>query len=390
MNNQGTILIVEDTSILLSFLNTILEEQGFATIPADSGELALKYLETQIPDLILLDILMPGIDGYEVCRQIKMQEHLKHIPIIFLTALTNKNDRVKGLKLGAVDYIIKPFEEEELLLKVQNHIVLRRLTVEIQNKTDELLNYKEHLEEIVQKRTEELEVINATKDKFFSIIAHDLKNPFTSIMYFSDVMEIDTNTLDVNGLLQNLQNINTSAKNAYKLLENLLIWARSQTGKIEFAREKCFLNTLFKEAYDITYSTARNKNISLTFDNVENVEIFADKNMINTILRNLIINAVKYTNRRGEVKVKAKILNNAVQISVMDNGVGIKLETIEKLFKTSQKVSTAGTEKETGTGLGLILCKEFVEKHGGKILVESEVGKGSNFKFTLPLESSYE
>ncbi|MDD1444406.1 response regulator, partial [Dolichospermum sp. ST_sed3] len=187
MNTKGTILVVDDTTILLAFLTTILNDEGFETISADSGELALVSLEKRMPDLILLDILMPGIDGFEVCRQIKSQEKLSHIPIIFLTALTEKEDRIKGLQLGAVDYIIKPFEEKELLIKVKNHITIRRLNLEVQKKSEELEENNLILKLANQKILDQHNQLQLIADSLPALIARidtNLKYIFANKAYF--------------------------------------------------------------------------------------------------------------------------------------------------------------------------------------------------------------
>ena len=385
MNNQGTVLIVEDTTSLLTFLEFILQEHGFATIMADCGELALNILEKQIPDLILLDILMPGIDGYEVCRQIKTQEYLKHIPIIFLTALTGKSDRVKGLKLGAVDYILKPFEENELLLKVHNQIILRRLTVEIQDKTTELLNYKEHLEIMVQKRTEELENTNATKDKLLSIIAHDLKNPFAAVLSSVDLLFLYLEKNDLVKAKAKVETIQNTTKHGYALLQNLLEWSCSQKGILNFQPTRNDISIIVRNCIDLLKLSAENKNIQVV-NNITN-QIFAkiDTNYVTTILRNLISNAIKFTNEKGKVEINAKINESEIEISISDTGIGMSDNTLEKLFRIDEKVATSGTSGEKGTGLGLILCKEFIQHNNGRFWVQSEPGKGATFYLALPV-----
>lgn len=256
-------------------------------------------------------------------------------------------------------------------------------------KTNRLL--KENNDEILKQKTtihtknKELQELNATKDKFFSIIAHDLKNPFNGILGFSDLLVNSPHEYNQEETMYFLKMMRGSAQSAYKLLENLLDWAMSQTGRIEFKPEIISLENLIIDIINITASNSLPKKIKVSYEITDNIDIFADRNMINTILRNLVNNAIKYTHKTGTVKIVATNDENYVLISVIDNGVGIKPEEIEKLFNLSDKTSTPGTENEKGTGLGLLLCKEFVEKHGGKIWVESEFGKGSNFRFSIPL-----
>lgn len=258
-------------------------------------------------------------------------------------------------------------------------------------KTNQLL--KENNEEItsqkeaILKQNEQLQELNATKDKFFSIIAHDLKNPFNVILGFSDLIVTSNILFGPEEMKRFVLSIQKAAKSAYELLENLLEWSRSQTGRIEFAPEVIKLDELITDTISITWSNSQVKNIQVSYEPDETIVIYADRNMINTVLRNLVTNAIKYTHKSGMVKIAATKNGDNVQISVMDNGVGISPEVIEKLFLVSEKTSTPGTEDEKGTGLGLLLCKEFVEKHGGKIWVESELEKGSEFKFTLPVSN---
>jgi PAS domain S-box-containing protein len=269
------------------------------------------------------------------------------------------NDNGEIINLVAIDTDITALKEAEAKIREQN---------------DE-----------ISKINDELNELNATKDKFFSIIAHDLKNPFNSILGLSELLVANFGMITPEKLLKTVTTINTSAKSGYKLLENLLEWARTQTGRIEFKQERTPLKTIFSGANDIAQSIALNKSIALNFEPTGEMEVFVDRNMVNTILRNLITNAIKYTHKAGTINVVASQADHKAFISVIDNGVGIDSVMISKLFKISEKISTAGTEKETGTGLGLLLCKEFVEKHGGQIEVRSELGKGSEFIFSLPL-----
>jgi signal transduction histidine kinase len=255
-----------------------------------------------------------------------------------------------------------------------------------------ILKINEELEQKVKDRTIELteanlklNELNATKDKFFSIIAHDLKNPFNSILVQSQLLLMNYNMLDANKILKSIRHISNSAENAYNLLENLLEWSRSQTGKIHFNPVETSLDSLFKTALESTWSIAAHKKISIELEPVNDITLMADKNMLNTVLRNLITNAIKFTPTGGKIILNAVVKRENVIISVADTGVGMCQEIIHKLFKINSKVSMPGTDNEPGTGLGLILCKEFVEKHGGKIKVESEEGKGSVFSFNLPL-----
>ncbi|MDQ2177313.1 ATP-binding protein [Marinifilum sp. D714] len=236
---------------------------------------------------------------------------------------------------------------------------------------------------MIEKQRKELERLNATKDKFFSIIAHDLKNPFASLIGASDFLVNSSDELSKEQLHNFHEIINQSARRGYKLLENLLEWARMQTGNIEFKPKQVDLWNLVNEVVNLLTGSAEHKEICLSAEIDENLKAFVDENMIDTVVRNLVSNAIKFTPRGGVIKVSSQVVGQFIEITVADNGIGITPENISKLFKIDEKVSKNGTENESGTGLGLILCKEFVERHGGEIRVESELGKGSKFIFTI-------
>lgn len=253
---------------------------------------------------------------------------------------------------------------------------------QIEEQSVELLAQKESL----IKMNSELHELNATKDTFFSIIAHDIKNPFNAVLGFTDLLEENFKEWDDERKLEVVGLINTSAKNLYELLDNLLQWSRSQSGLIEFKPQEILLKNTFSNIIGLFKETANAKNIELgyTFPETELV-VYADKNMLDAIIRNLISNAIKFTNTGGEVHLFAEKMGKFAIVKVTDNGVGISPEIQEQLFKIEKHNSTYGTNNESGTGLGLILVKEFVTKQGGAIGVESTKGKGSTFYFTLPL-----
>ncbi|MGE5679381.1 MAG: PAS domain S-box protein [Bacillota bacterium] len=231
---------------------------------------------------------------------------------------------------------------------------------------------------------EKLKKLNADKDKFFSIIAHDLKSPFTALLGFSEYLAHYLEELSPDEIRDFAINIHKSANGVFRLIENLLQWSRFQSGRIEFAP----LNFDFSDLADILFqlyqASAFKKKLHLEFDLQPDLTAYADKNMIETVLRNLISNAIKFTNTGGKIKLTAHKEDNFIEVNVIDNGVGISAENATKLFKLSEKFSTKGTDHEKGTGLGLMLCKEFVEKNGGSIMVFSRPGEGSRFMFTVP------
>jgi PAS domain S-box-containing protein len=238
--------------------------------------------------------------------------------------------------------------------------------------------------EAIKKYAGELNQLNATKDKFFSIIAHDLKNPFITILGFSELLLSDYNDLSDEEKIYYISEMHKSAQISHLLLQNLLQWSRTQTGKIEFNPQKLSLFKSIVHNIDLLNASAQKKQIHLINKVDESVHANADEDMLNTILRNLLTNAIKFTSKDGSITVSSITSSNMIEVSINDTGVGMDDTTKKKLFQLDDTVSKTGTDNESGTGLGLLLCKEFVEKHGGKIRVESEPGKGSSFIFTLP------
>ncbi|MGM0406928.1 MAG: PAS domain S-box protein [Bacteroidota bacterium] len=260
---------------------------------------------------------------------------------------------------------------------VRSHCVLSDITSQIQ------------AEKTLKRSEKRFRELNATKDKFFSIIAHDLKNPFNDLIGFTQLLASNINKYDKDKIEQFVQIIHQSSKLAYGLLENLLEWSRTQTGTLKYRPDIIDLRRIVKDNIELMHSNAQNKDIKITSEIVKNTTVFADKNMIHTVIRNLISNAIKYTNNGGYVRLTGKPLKQFIEIKVEDNGVGIDSENVQKLFRIDESYTTPGTQREKGTGLGLILCKEFIEKNGGEIKINSRPGKGTTFSFTLPTNKSH-
>ena len=354
------LLIVDDIPNNIQVLGSILRDHGYQLSFAMDGKEALNLTSKEKYDLILLDIMMPELDGYDVCAILKQDPLTRDIPVIFLTAKTEADDIVKGFKVGAVDYITKPFYSEELLSRVQTHLELKVTR-------------------------EKLARANAAKDMFFSIIAHDLKNPFNALLGFSDLLLYSFDTLGNDKVRKYIQNIHDSGTSLYKLLENLLQWSGLQTGNIECIRKNINLLPILEKCLETLHSNFAIKNINIIKNIDPAIQVYADPDMTELIIRNLISNAIKYTHEGGEIQIDSKLTESIVEISISDNGTGIEVEDIPKLFNIDEKHSMPGTSNERGTGLGLILCKEFVNQNKGKIWAESQIGHGSVFKFTLPV-----
>jgi signal transduction histidine kinase len=253
------------------------------------------------------------------------------------------------------------------------------------NKLLEELNYKLKIKNDQLEESEKtLQELNSGKDKYFTILAHDLKSPFHGLLGFSSVLMNDFNNLSEDEKKEYITDINTSTKSIYNLIENLLMWSRLQTGKIDFKISKLNLNSVLEKVINLLKSSANRKSIKIINSVNENETVFADENMLTSILQNLISNSIKFSKTDGEVEIKSNKIDGYHEISVSDSGVGIKNENLDKLFRFEEHLTTRGTESEEGSGLGLILCQEFIKRHNGKISVESEIEKGSKFVFTIP------
>ncbi len=267
-------------------------------------------------------------------------------------------------------------QARELLLNSENLKQVNELLIEKQKM---VLSQAENLKETNQK----LIILNATKDKFFSIIAHDLKNPFNSLLGFSELLNTDFRYLAEEKKMQIIELIHVSAQRIYKLLENLLQWAGTQTGNLTYNPEVFNLKELIQSNYDLVKEIMTEKNDIFIKNLPDDSVVFADRNMINTIIRNLLGNAIKFT-ENGEISITVKTRNSYQEITVSDTGLGIPEDKLNTIFEIDRVRSTGGTRGEQGSGLGLLICKEFVERNKGEIWVKDNAGKGTSFIFTIP------
>lgn len=275
-----------------------------------------------------------------------------------------------------------------ILLYFRFSIAIKRSHKHLSNKNHEITLQKQHLEEINSELVqikEKLTTINTEKDRFFSIIAHDLKNPFNIMIGITSILASGEVKVKREEEIQFLKDLHQVATEGYKLLQNLLEWARIQRGESRFLPEVLDIKQLITESTDLLDHMAARKNINLSIQVPQGTHAYADKNMLSTVLRNLISNALKFTHKGGDIIIGSDLKRNYLKLYVKDNGIGISEKDQEKLFRIDTSFSNIGTEQETGTGLGLILCKGFVEQNGGKIWVESKVGEGCTFFFTIPL-----
>lgn len=281
------------------------------------------------------------------------------------------------------------------VLVVRSYLIKKRVNALLEQKNREIIEKNEILlnnsKEMIRQRDEiqfqrdEYQKLNATKDKFFSILAHDLKNPFSGLIGLTDILISDNKSFSEEELKEVYADLNQTSRVTYSLLENLLLWARSQTKSLHIEPEIINAGNLNSEIIALYEKQAKAKNIEITCDTEPQLEYFADLNMIHTVMRNLVSNALKFTNAGGIISIKGRKEGKYAVISVKDTGIGLDEESADKIFRIDVNTSLIGNHHDKGSGLGLILCKEFVELNGGEISVKSTPGKGSIFTFTVPV-----
>lgn len=361
---DAMLLLVDDVPENIQLLGKILKTEGYSFVIATNGKETFRVIEQCIPDLILLDIMLPDTDGFEICRKLKEDQRTADIPIIFLTALADLEDKVRGFETGAVDYITKPFEDMEVIARVRTHIRLKKAN------------------EVIRKYSETLEESNTAKDKVFSVIAHDLHSHVSSVYSMVELLKMDM--FDKEEKEELFEEASKNVKSTLGLLENLLCWARSQQNQIVYDPERFDIIQLINETAAQMSDIADAKSVMLRIPPSVPQMAFADKDMIGIVIRNLISNAVKFTHRFGTVTVSSAYRDRRILVTVSDTGIGIPPEDIGRLFRIDKKTVRQGTDGEKSTGLGLMLCREFAEKNFGEIWAESQAGKGSSFHFTVP------
>jgi two-component system, sensor histidine kinase and response regulator len=372
-DEQQIILIVDDTSLNVRLLGKILMKGPYELAIANSGEEALDMLKELNPDLILLDIMMTGMDGFAVCKILKSSPKTEDIPVIFLTAKAEAEDIVKGFELGAVDYVTKPFNTTELLARVKTHLELKKA------------------KDLLAKQNEKLKQLNELKNEFLGIAAHDLRNPIGSIMTtLSYILDYLGGNL-TEKQLKFLKNIEKSSIYMNGLLNDLLDLTAIESGKLKLTiTEENYIDFL-KENMQINQMVTDKKNISLDFICENTIpNMLFDRSKITQVMNNLISNAVKFSYGGTKITIEVKHSEDFIITSVIDQGQGIPEKDLSCIFKEFHKASVKATDGEKSTGLGLAITKKIVEGHGGKIGVESRVGEGTRFYFTLPVNRERE
>lgn len=367
--SEYKILIVDDVMSNVLLLKVLLTNEKFAIATASNGRQALEQVEKENPDLVLLDVMMPDMSGFEVAQHLKSNPNTADIPIIFLTALNSTADIVKGFQVGANDFISKPFNKEELIIRVTHQISLVAA------------------KRLILSKTEELQRTIAGRDKLYSVIAHDLRSPMGSIKMVLNMLILNLPSEKIDAEMYELLTMaNQTTEDVFSLLDNLLKWTKSQIGKLNVVYQDVDLVEVTDGVIEIFSMVASLKKIRIREMKPEKMMVNADIDMLKTVVRNLLSNAIKFSKENSEVLVKMEEVDGMAVVSVQDYGCGISEEGQKKLLHTDTHFSTFGTNNEEGSGLGLLLCKDFVVKNGGKLWFTSKEGEGSIFSFSIPVK----
>ncbi|MFZ4401751.1 MAG: hybrid sensor histidine kinase/response regulator [Bacteroidales bacterium] len=360
MNKDLYILAVDDNQENLRIISNFLKDEGYKIALAMDGISALKILEENNIDLILLDIMMPEMDGFEVCKKVKANPETKEIPIVFLTAKNQTEDIVEGFKIGAVDYIIKPFKKDELLIRVKNHLELA----------------------ISRKKIIEM---NKTRDKLYSIIAHDIRSPFAGIAQTIDAISNGFIEVGSENFTELFEMLKKRTRETSILLNNLLEWTKLQNENIALSPQQTSVYSILQECIQLLSANALNKNITIEFNVPENTIAYIDEVTIHTCFRNIISNAIKFTPDNGKISIDSEVVDEFIAIKIKDTGIGMSEEKVNQIFNQNMHYSSPGTKNEIGSGLGLFLVRDFIKQNKGKINVESKEGSGTSLTVSLPL-----
>lgn len=354
MDSKDKILIVDDEPANIFLLELMLEDK-YELIKADNGKEAVRLVETDLPDLILLDIMMPVMDGLEVCKILSDNKKTRDIPIILVSAKIQDEDVEKGLDLGAVDYIKKPVSETELKARVRTALRIKH-------------------------REDELKRLNKLKNDFLHIVSHDLLSPFTSILNSSGLLLNRDFSNPLNDIQKELIDIiNRAAQKQLKYVKDILTLALQESDTFVLTIEECCMKELIDEIIKLHKFTADGKEISLINHVPENFLLSFDVNKISQVITNLISNSIKFTPRGGRIEVSAKEEDCNFIVSIKDSGLGMAEHKIKELLGDGKVYSTEGTEEEIGTGLGIKICRKILDAHKATFQIESEENQGSTF-----------
>ena len=378
MPSKPTLLIVDDEERNIRLLKAMLMAKNYNLLEAGHGEEALRLVSETPPDMILLDVMMPQMDGFEVCRRLKEDGKTRAIPIIMVTALSEKQHRIKAMEVGADDFISKPVDYTELTIRVNS--LLR-----IKSYQDELSQSLQ----IIAAKNAKMEELERVRDGLAHMIIHDLRNPLTAISAFLQLSIMDPGGLSEKNK-ERVERCIHFSQELERMIQNLLDISKMENGKMELNREKIILPDLITETLKRFAPTVEERQISLSFSGNDNLPpILIDRSIVKRVVTNLVDNAIRYTSKGGSIEVATHTTpdQETLCLEVKDSGMGIPPEYQEKIFNKFEQVKLKKAGDRAGSsGLGLTFCKMAIEAHGGKIGVESEgLGKGCTFRIQLPV-----
>jgi CheY-like chemotaxis protein len=399
MYTAPTILVVDDQFTNLAYLDMLLEKADFHVVLAKSGEQALSLARQRKPDLILLDVTMPGWDGYETCRRIKQESTLAEIPVLFLSALEDPGHKLQAFQAGGVDYVSKPYHEEELLARVRTHVELYRLRekleMEISRRDAQLIAYTMELEKKVEERTFELvqsrdlaEGANRAKSQFLANMSHELRTPLNAIMGYTDMLQEDALEQGYGHIKPDLDKIYSSARHLLGLINDILDLSKIESGKMDVFLEDLQADNLMQDITATVQPLLDKKSNRLHLNASGPLgELHTDGMKLRQILLNLLSNAAKFT-ENGNLSFSGRRYTDMgqdwIEFAVADDGIGMTPDQQKRLFQPFSQADASTTRRYGGTGLGLALSKQFAEMMGGRIEVRSVFGEGSTFTLRLP------
>ncbi len=387
---ERTVLVVDDIAANRNLLGETLEPEGYEVLLAMNGAMALKVAAKARPGVILLDVNMPDMDGYEVCAKLKTDPTLAEIPVIFITANDDMESLVRGFQVGGVDYISKPFKRQEVLMRIETHLKIHALTKALEASNEALAEKNIALQDEVARRRQAEEKANGAneaKSRFLSFISHEMRSPLNAIIGFSEELSENLNPQDDPDSLEDARSILRSGKHLLGLINNLLDLSKIESGKMTLSLEKFCPESLVKELSKDVEPLIRKAHNTLKLDCAEIApEVTADATKTKQVLLNLISNAAKFT-REGNISVRLGMETpDKIRIDVTDSGIGMSSEEVDRLFQAYQQANEHTSNRYGGTGLGLVISRHYCRLMDGDLTVKSEQGSGSTFTMTLPVD----
>lgn len=373
--DTATILLIDDNPANLKVLFDLLDEAGFEVLVSQRGEGALKRAKDTQPDLILLDVMMPGINGFETCERLKNTEQTRDIPVIFMTVLSDSESKVKGFEIGAVDYITKPIQAKEVLARVKTHLTIQHLQRELLHKNRKLTVSLEKEHEFSQ-----------LKSRFISLVSHEFKTPLTTIMLSSNLLKRYSTRMSPEKQNEEIGVIEKAVRHMNTLLEDVLTISRGEAKKVAFEPEPTKIVELFQQQINRFEALSEGKHQFELSPQLPYAKFSIDPKLLDHVLSNLLSNALKYSPQGGKISCELAEDNGELIFRISDEGIGISEADLPHLFEHFHRGENISNIQ--GTGLGLSIVKQLVETHGGSIVVESQLTKGSCFTVRIPAPAS--